>query len=258
MKRIFTGLLTALLLLSCFSVWALAAEDAAAGYKDAEKISHAEAVQVLSDLEILAGYEDGYFYPAKPVTRAEMAKMICSLLDPEKDSYSHKTASFHDMEGHWAQEYVQACYERGIVSGKNASTFDPNATVTGVEASKMLLVVLGYDPLIEGFTGSVTWEATVLKAARQANLFSCLEGTRLATPLTRDEAAQMILNALDAEIVYYDFQIDPGRAEGDPLYNAFRTTTGQKLYEQRFNGILQKSSSQDASGNTSIHWTVCK
>ena len=42
---------------------------------------------------------------------------------------------------------------QGIVSGVGGGRFSPNGNVTASQLSKMLLVSLGYDSDIEGYTG---------------------------------------------------------------------------------------------------------
>lgn len=36
---------------------------------------------------------------------------------------------FPDVDGHWAQEYIQFCYDKGLMSGTGTTTFSPNATL---------------------------------------------------------------------------------------------------------------------------------
>jgi len=255
MKRLLIGLLAGVMMVLSLasSSWADPVETSE--FQDFAKINHIEAVRVFSGLGVISGYEDGHFYPLKPVTRAEMAKMICCLLDADEESTKQGPSHFLDMGSHWADPYVSWCNQEGIISGKNTSTFDPNATVTGVETAKMLLVALGYDPIIEGFTGP-TWEAGVLKAARKAGLLPEGSDLKLHTPLTREEAAQMMLNALDAHIVYYDFQLVLGRGESIPNGDSFLKVSNQRLYEQKYSGILQKSTREDDAGNLVNAWSV--
>ena len=50
-------------------------------YSDVEEGTYvSEAVTVLSNLDILNGYEDGTFKPEATITRAEMAKIVCKAL----------------------------------------------------------------------------------------------------------------------------------------------------------------------------------
>lgn len=68
----------------------------------------------------------------------------------------------------------------------------------------MLLVTLGYSTDYEGFTGAA-WSTNVTILATQAKLF---DGLNLSPTqvLTRDEAAQMIWNALNAYEITYTTQ----------------------------------------------------
>jgi len=58
-----------------------------ADFTDAAKVSasNKQAVDVLSALDIIGGYTDGSYQPGKVVTRAEMAKMIATILNSGKD-----------------------------------------------------------------------------------------------------------------------------------------------------------------------------
>jgi len=256
MKHFFTCLIISALLFMCTGISVSAVSPGNTDFSDSDRIVFTEAVKVLSSLGVISGYEDGYFYPAKPVTRAEMAKMICCLLNEEEESAKQGFCRFNDMESHWASPYVSWCNQNGIISGKSSTTFDPNTTVTGVEAAKMLLVALGYDPIIEGFTGT-TWEASVLRAARKTGILPAETDLKMHTPLTREEAAQMMLNSLDANIVYYDFQLMMNFDGGAPNSDSFLVVSKQRLYQQRYGGILQKSIALNDMGETINTWTVC-
>ena len=66
----------------------------------------------------------------------------------------------------------------------------------------MLLVALGYNTEYEGIGGS-TWEITTNSLANLAGLYEGLETINPSEPLTRDNAAQMIYNVLNANVVSY-------------------------------------------------------
>ena len=53
---------------------------------------------------------------------------VCMLLPCFTVSAS--VAVFTDLAGHWAESYVMPLYEKGIISGKSANTFDPDANMT--------------------------------------------------------------------------------------------------------------------------------
>ena len=125
-------------------------------FTDKDEIVNKEAVQMLVELGVINGKDTGDFDPTGIVTRAVMAKMICVVLNGGKDPSLGTTVtnSYTDTVGHWASGYIEYCTQLGIVAGDGAGKFNPNATVTGSEAAKMLLVAMGYKSEVEGFTGS--------------------------------------------------------------------------------------------------------
>ncbi len=198
---------TLCLALCCTMLLGMTVLTAAADFTDADEIDNSEAVETMVALNIINGKGDGsYFDPDGIVTRAEMAKMICIALnggdDPQLDAVSY---SFTDTRNNWAAGYIEYCYALGIVSGRGDGTFDPTGTVTGTEAAKMLLVALGYDSDAEGFTGS-NWAMAVNVRANQKDLYDDLD-VNLSDGLTRDDAAQMVYNALNAVMVVYDYKL---------------------------------------------------
>lgn len=202
LKRVLTMVMAIAMLMSLLVVGT-----SAANFSDDSKIVNAEAVDTMSALNIINGRTDGSFDPAGIVTRAEMAKMICVALNGGKDPQLGATANtFKDTKGHWAAGYIEYCYNLGIVSGRGDGNFDPNATVTGTEAAKMLLVTLGYDSKNEGFTGA-TWAIAVNVRANQKDFFEDLATMNPSAGLTRDNAAQMVYNAINAVKVEYEYKL---------------------------------------------------
>ena len=77
---------------------------------DAEDIDHTEAVEVLSTLGVIQGYEDGNYYPDRVVKRSEMAKMITYILTGGKEPVlDSSNVSFGDTKGHWAAGCIEYC-----------------------------------------------------------------------------------------------------------------------------------------------------
>ena len=102
----------------------------------------------------------------------------------------------------WAEGYIESCYAQGIVSGVGGGKFAPAGNVTATQMAKMLLVALGYNADNEGFTGNA-WATNVNVRASQKGLYEDLENIDVNAALTRDNAAQMIWNALNAYEVEY-------------------------------------------------------
>ena len=172
-----------------------------AAFSDADKIDHKEAVEVMNALGVINGMPDGSFAPAGNVTRAEMAKMITIIMLGDIDAAAFKgtATDLTDINGHWAEGYIKYCYSQGVIAGRGDGTFAPNANVTAVEAAKMLLVAIGYNATVQGYVGS-QWSINIIRDAQLSKLFADLSVTSTKV-LTRDEAAQMIYNAVDADLI---------------------------------------------------------
>ncbi len=177
----------------------------ASAFTDDADITQTEAVGALSSLGIIKGNSDGSFAPQKTVTRGEMAKMIYVLRTGKDDgavTYSSLSTTFTDISSTWAAPYIKYCASLGIISGRSATTFDPDATVTGLEAGKMLLVCMGYNAEKAGLTGS-TWAINTAALGDENKLFQDVYQD-LAVALYRENAAQEIYNTLDAKTVRFD------------------------------------------------------
>ena len=170
---------------------------AGAAFTDQADIKATDAVNMLSALGVINGYDDGSYKPDATVTRAEMAKMIFVVRNNKIDdsAYKNNSTKLTDVNNHWAAGYIKFCESQGIIAGKGNNKFDPDATVTGVEAAKMLLVVSGYDAQKAGLTGSA-WQTNVLKYAGAAGILDDVNSA-LESGLPRQYAAQMIYNTLD-------------------------------------------------------------
>ena len=181
---------------------------AGAAFSDQSKIKNTEAVDMCTALNIIGGYPDGTFKPEGNITRAEVTKMICVALNGGKNPAvsTNTTPTFSDVRNNanaaWAEGYIESCAAQGIVSGVGGGKFAPNGNVTGVQLAKMLLVSLGYKSENEGFTGNA-WATNVNVRAAQKGLYKGLESMDTNAALTRDNAAQMVWNALQAYEVEY-------------------------------------------------------
>ena len=181
---------------------------AGAAFSDQSKIKNTEAVDACTALNIIGGYPDGSFKPEGNITRAEVTKMICVALNGGKEPNlaTNATPTFSDVRTNansaWAEKYIESCASQGIVSGVGAGKFAPAGNVTGTQLAKMLLVSLGYKSENEGFTGNA-WATNVNTIASAKGLYAGLEKLDVSAALTRDSAAQMIWNALNAYEVEY-------------------------------------------------------
>ena len=221
----FKKVLALVLAIATLLSFATVASAATADFKDAADIKYTEAVDVLSAIKVLEGYkaDNSYTYkPAKNITREEAAKIIAIFANKSADISSLYTSAnpFADEKGRWGESYVAYGYRAGIIAGKSATQFKPTANVKGTEFLKMVLVVLGYDQSKEGLVGS-SWAVNTLELAKAKSLMAGLPSTWDANAaLTRDEAAQIMLNALKAETVVY------GQTVTNLVYNTVTKTWG--------------------------------
>ena len=183
----------------------------AASFTDEADISenNRDAVELLTTLKIIKGYEDGSFDPEGTVDRAEMAKMIYTIRNGGNDDASAhvgNTTSFTDISGHWAEGYIKYLQNTGIVAGKSATKFDPDSQVTTVEAMKMALALTGYDEKNAGLTG-IDWEKNTLSYATTIGLTDDV-ASAMRSGCARQDAAQILANCLGATAVRYSAVVE--------------------------------------------------
>ncbi|MBQ6948696.1 MAG: S-layer homology domain-containing protein, partial [Firmicutes bacterium] len=156
MKKVLSFVLVLSMILGSFGM-AFAAAPADVVGKDYE-----DAVNVLTELEVIAGYKDGSFRPENVVTRAEMATFIVKALGLA--DYAVGKSEFSDMAGHWADPFVAYAVSLGFVKGNTDGTFAPNATVSYDQAITMLVQALGYkaEYLTGGYPGAFVNQAKTL------------------------------------------------------------------------------------------------
>ena len=171
-------------------------------FSDRGEIVNKDAVSMLTTLGIIEGQPDGSYNPTGDVDRAQMAKMISVALTNNEDCdtlYQNVNSGLTDIAANWARGYINYCYTLGIIAGRGNNTFDPSANVTGVEAAKMLLTALGYDANIEGLVGN-DWALNTAALAQNLGIFRNFTKD-VSEPLNRDDAALLIYNALDVELI---------------------------------------------------------
>lgn len=137
MKKISAALLAGAMALSCAAVTAQAPSD--------------EHTKELAELKIMVGDENDNMNFDQSTNRAEIIKMLC--VAGKIDTAQH-TESFPDVtEEHWAYDFICAAKDKGIVSGDENGLFNPEKAVTGEEAIKMIVGLLGYTPRAEAVGG---------------------------------------------------------------------------------------------------------
>lgn len=230
LKRALSLALAAIMLLGMMVIGA-SAVDAYDDFTDKADIVNKDAVAMLTTLGIVNGKEDGsYFDPTGDVTRAEMAKMISVILNKGADinsQYAGMNSGLTDVSSNWAAGHINYCYTLDIIAGRGDGKFDPTAQVTAVEAAKMLLVAAGYDASIEGLTGA-SWSFNTSALASRLNIFDGYTKD-LQAVLNRDDAALLIYNALDIELIQkyedgYAIEFNDSRTVLSFYYGVYKLT----------------------------------
>lgn len=94
------------------------------------------SIEVVAAKGAIAGKSEGVFAPDDKVTRAEFAKMLLRAMDLDN---STAKGSFADVSSEaWYAPYVAAAADQGIIFGRSATKFDPNATITRAEMAAMI------------------------------------------------------------------------------------------------------------------------
>ncbi len=171
---------------------------------DKSEIKHTEAVNTMVSLGVVSGKDNGAFDPNGSLTRAEACTLIARMLGGGKDPVlgSNVKSNFKDTQGHWAEKYIAYCANLGIIAGKGDGNFDPNGSLTGSAAAKMILCALGYKPEFEGI-GGANWELATNTLATKIDLYDGLEDLNPSAAISRDAVSQMIYNGVQAQEVEY-------------------------------------------------------
>lgn len=186
-------------------------------YKDADKEAYktyADAIDALSSLKILDGFEDGEFKADRTFNRAQAAKIVAIVHNAAtngkiKDQtaisalYSNAQNPFVDCNTSWALPYINYCRITGLADGMTATTYAPKRELTGVQWLKLMLTTLNFDTAKEGYTGT-GWDVNVLNRANEVGLTAGLaDDWKAIAPIKRGEAAQILYNALTKYLVEY-------------------------------------------------------
>ncbi len=200
---------------------ALAAAPAGAVFSDISSGSLQQTASVLNSLGIMQGTGNSRFEPGRSLTRAEFCKLAVTAMGIDDASPYASYTIFPDVHAsHWAARYVNAALrhpefkDNYIIRGYADGTFGPDKPLTYGEVCTMLLRMLGYK---ESDIGPF-WPADYIA---QANALGLTRGVSLRdakTPVTRGDAATMLLNTLGTATY-------ANGAEGEPLISKVSSST---------------------------------
>lgn len=238
LKRALSLTLASVMLLGMMVV----GSSAAVGYPDVAEDDNVEAIEVVQSVGVMVGDENGNFRPGDSVSRAEMAVVMGKLLNLDYNYYS-ATCPFTDVSGvyDWARGWVGAAAANGIVSGRGDGIYDPAATVTAVEAASMMMRALGYFKYQNDYADG--FEVATVRQGTTIGIFEGV-GSSATAPMTRNQVAQMVLNALKSGMVQPDGNtINLTTPDGSVLTGKvnYVYVTSNKAYAQAISSVAATS-----------------
>ncbi len=273
---------TLALVLALVMAIGLMAFPVSADFTDDTEIKYAEAVDVMSAIGVINGFEDGSFDPDGYLTREQAAKVVAYLMLGAKDAdaLGAVSAPFDDVAANrWSAGYIAYCVNEGIINGRSETTFDPTGNVTGYEFAKLMLGCLGYSVSIEKYTGA-QWNINVAKTALTIGLFDGNKGANYNVALTREEAALYAFNMLQADLVDYDNRgtvielpgggaISTGASKAEPVTTTSKSDTIKddetdagiytvQFAERYFEDLVKNAGEPDDFQRPSTKWVYDK
>ena len=217
----------------------------AASYADVSSEDNVEAIDVLQAVGVMVGDEDGNFNPDEYVTRNEMAVVMSNLLALNVSNFTSSSIPFTDVPD-WAAPYVAACYADGITSGTSDTTYGGDDTVTAAQAGLMMLKALGYFQYSSDFGSD--WQLSAVRQASSIDLYDGVDAGA-SSAMTRNEVAQLALNALEATMV------EPS-SDGSTIVVGDITVSSNVSYDERTSSNSQYASiSNDHADDSDSQYT---
>lgn len=110
-------------------------------------------------------------------------------------------AGFTDLDGHWARNYVTPLHQKGIISGKSETIFDPEASVTRAEFLTLALKVphiraMKFESVYNDVTEGQWFAKTVTEAANRGIIpAEMVVNNNLSPdqPITREEMTAVLV-----------------------------------------------------------------
>ncbi|RHW39962.1 hypothetical protein D1B33_03705 [Lysinibacillus yapensis] len=221
----------------------------AADLKDFNNVSSwaQEAVQYLTDNNILQGDQNGYFNPTGTLTRAQAAEVLYKALGLEATG----TEDFSDVApGQWFYDAVVATSPE-LFEGMGNGKFKPQDKLTRAQAAKVIVLAYGLEGEadLSKFRDAATvpgW-ATEYFSTAVANGVINGKGTRLAPQdeISRQEFATMVYRTIE------------GVLEVESV-SAINTITVKEGEEVKFPETVEVTLSNGEKAQKAVEWDTAK
>ncbi len=179
-------------------------------FDDLGSVEWAEySINKLYNLGAISGKADRIFAPQDAITREELCRIV-TLAFKLSGKETAEPMPFDDVEqGKWYTDFVEICYQNGVISGIDNNMFGVGRTVTREEISAILVraaeaagKTLDYYFTIFPFTDAdqiSDWAKNSVSILRECLIVSGMEDGRFAPKenVTRAQAAKMIAGLLD-------------------------------------------------------------
>ena len=191
---------------AAFTLFCLATQVSAASFADVNGTGYENAFAYLSTQDIVHGYPDGTGKPNGPLNRAEALKVIMTSRPEYKEradwfkNHMPPLSLFYDVGlSEWYAPYIEAAFEKRVVTGYDDGTFRPARLVSVEEAITLLMRSFGE----VGSTGGVEtsayidnhsgqWYTPYINAAIKRNLIERRGKMFLGTAITRGQFFEMV------------------------------------------------------------------
>lgn len=170
------------------------------GFADCIDTKYYEPTKKLKSLGLISGYTKTEFRPDGELTRAEFCTMMAKLLNMNTLlNPSEYRPVFGDVNAeHWAAGAIYAMYGMGVINGDENKNFNPDDNIQFQDAVKIIVSVLGYAPIAQGEGG---YPSGYMTAAGRLNLLDGLSSVDAVAAISRGDAAVLMNNSLDVEIM---------------------------------------------------------
>ncbi len=141
----------------------------------------ADWIKILTTYRVVRGDALGNLNLEKPITRAEMITIMVRALGAEEEAaYFKGFGPFKDVQGHWAEGYINYAAARNLVKGDGNGYARPQEYITYAEALTLLVRLVEKEPTVGD------WPVNIMLTASDLNILPT--GVTIGT--TSDQAVR--------------------------------------------------------------------
>lgn len=150
----------------------------------------------------LSGYPDGTIRPETPLSREQLAAVLCRMMHSEaRETLTQRQSCFADVPpDRWSYGAVTAVAELGLLTGDMDGNFHPEGTVSPTDLALVLNLTVWTEAAAEAMPElAAAWASTEMTFAAGNGWVMGYDGVefRPGDPLTRGGFAEIFNNILD-------------------------------------------------------------